>query len=271
MMQVHASSAAGRRVPLCSGGAHMAARESHDRLTVRRLRGGFAVDSGSLYCWDDDPARVIETAEVVRSSDDARVARPLGYAVDASDRIVRVGRGWSAFARSNTAPELAGEAVIGRSLWAFVSGHPTRSVYQRIFDQVRLYRVSVEVPFRCDSPEHARWMQLAVLPREHGALELRSTLVRERCRVFAPILGSAPTVSGPPILMCSFCKECRVGRRWVALDDALAQPDLFEEEETPRVLQRVCDRCESIVREELRGHSPVRTTARVRRTHRTAS
>ncbi len=233
----------------------MTGQKPHGRLTVRTRHGGYAVESPAFYSWDEDASEVLDTAEVVRSADDRRSPRVVDYAIDADDRVLRVGRGWSRFARANGAPELAARIVLGRSLWDFVAGDATQRLYARIFDRVRQSAEGVEVPFRCDSPEYARWMRLAISPEAEGGVALRSRLVREGYRVFAPILGKAPTAPGRPLPMCSFCRRCWIESHWLAVEDALARLDLLDAEKMPEVQHRVCRRCAGIVGDELRGRS----------------
>lgn len=248
----------------------MKGQQPHERLTVRKLGDGYAVESSTFYSWDEDACEVLEVADWMRSADDQRSPRVLDYAIDANDRVISVGRGWSSFARSNGAPELTAKLVVGRSLWDFVAGRSTQRLYARIFDRVRRGGEAVEILFRCDSPERARWMQLAISGMADGDVDLRSTLVREGYRVLAPILGNAPTRPGRAIPMCSFCKRCLVKSHWQAVEDALAQLDLFDAEKMPEVEHRVCRLCAGIVGDEIRGHSRVRRSLRARRAHRRA-
>ena len=84
------------------------------------------------------------------------------YALDGSDVIVSLGEAWLRFARENGAPELCRESVVGRSLWEYVTGDTTRQLYQAIFRRVRDRGETLVLPFRCDSPERFRFMELAI-------------------------------------------------------------------------------------------------------------
>jgi hypothetical protein len=84
------------------------------------------------------------------------------YAVDGNDVIVSLGDDWLRFARENAAAELSRESVIGHNLWEYVAGNATRELYEVIFRRVRDQRRTLVLPFRCDSPDRFRFMQLAI-------------------------------------------------------------------------------------------------------------
>ena len=166
------------------------------------------------------------------------------YGVDASDTIRSLGDAWLAFARENGAPELTRDTVLGRSLWEFVTGDTSRELYDLIFARVRRERQLVVLPFRCDSPERFRFMQLVVAPGSGAALELRGELIREQARPYLPILDRILPRSVEALPMCSICLKIRIhGSQWVEAEQAVERLSLFESARIPPLDYRVCEEC----------------------------
>lgn len=171
------------------------------------------------------------------------------YELDAADCISFVSESWLDFARGNGAPELTRERVLGHPLWAFVAGDETRRVYEAIFERVRRMERPVVVPFRCDSPDRFRFMELAIQPSAAGRMECRATLVREQTRPFFSILDRAFPRSERSLPMCSFCRRILVaGAEWLEAEAAVARLDLFDSTRLPRLEYRVCDGCAAVAR-----------------------
>ncbi len=166
------------------------------------------------------------------------------YTIDHDDRIVSVGEAWLEFARENGAANLTRGAVLGRSLWDFVAGTETRLLYEGLFERVRSGEGPFVIPFRCDSPERFRFMRLVVQRSTGGAIDIQGTLVREQQRPFYSILDQAFPRSESSLPMCSLCKKVQAfGLRWLELEDALRELDLFGAPAVPRIDYVVCDDC----------------------------
>ena len=167
-----------------------------------------------------------------------------GYAVDGDDVIVSLGDGWLLFARENGAPQLCREALVGRSLWEYVAGATTRQLYEAMFRRVRDERRTLALPFRCDSPDLFRFMELAVEPGERGALQLTGRLLREQARPHFNLLDRLVTRSSEPLPICSVCLRVELfGTRWVSAEEAVERLDLFDSAQLPPLDYRVCPAC----------------------------
>ena len=99
-----------------------------------------------------------------------RDQRSFIWILDADDKIVRVNDAWLAFAAENTAPQLTASVVLDQSIWRFIQGQETSYLYQQIFRRVRAGQSPVTFPFRCDSPDCRRFMEmeLSLLPGGAG-------------------------------------------------------------------------------------------------------
>jgi hypothetical protein len=170
--------------------------------------------------------------------------RAFAYSIDAKDRVVALSDAWLEFARENRASELTRERVIGQPLWSFVSGRETRRLYEDVFVRARSRRESIELPFRCDSPDRFRFMRLLVSPGSGEGIECVGVLIREQQRPFFPILDRAFPRTSVSLPMCSLCKRIYAFRtRWLELEDAIRELDLFGQKELPRIDYVVCDGC----------------------------
>lgn len=176
------------------------------------------------------------------------------YALAGDCTIAWTSANWDRFANENGAPELAGDSVVGQSLWRFVAGAETRAVYEALFDRVLGSGEPVTVPFRCDSPDLRRFMELRIRRGAGKGLELRAELVREEPRPRVAVLGSAQPRAGAPVVLCSFCKRVRVedptgpssrgSTEWLELEEAASRLDPLAATPPPPVRHGVCPDCE---------------------------
>jgi hypothetical protein len=178
--------------------------------------------------------------------------RDTRFRLDAEARIVGVNRGWDDFARENGAPELAGDAVVGRCLWDFVTGAETRDLYEHLFHTVRQRRRTLRLPFRCDSPSLRRFMEMRIAPRKAGELECVSTLLRTEARPAIPLFDAHAPRTGDFVQACSLCRRILDATgRWVEVERAVSSLDLFGSLRVPRLHHAVCPACHLEVRAAL--------------------
>jgi hypothetical protein len=164
--------------------------------------------------------------------------------VDAADVLIGVNTAWLAFARENGAAELSEEAVLGRSLWDFVSDDGLRTLYREIHSRVRLSGVRVVLPFRCDSPSLQRHMRMTITRANGGQLVYESVLVRVVPQGPCAILDSRRQRSDAMLTLCSCCKRALlepVG--WLELEDVAVRLRLFEAKKVPELRHTLCPAC----------------------------
>ncbi len=99
---------------------------------------------------------------------------------------------WLAFARENAAPQLTAALVLDQSIWRFIQGQETIYLYKQIFARLRAGKSPVKFPFRCDSPDCRRFMemQLSLLPGD--AIQFMAQILREEWRQPRRPLGCLP-------------------------------------------------------------------------------
>jgi hypothetical protein len=165
------------------------------------------------------------------------------YRLDASDRIVYVSPDWLRFAQENEAPELTETAVIGASLWDFVSGNETRVLYEALLDNLRTGRAEVQIPFRCDSPTVVRHMTLTLRSAPCRSIECEGRLDRAEYRPSVELLSRTAARSGESIDVCGMCRRLMVHGAWVETREAIVQMRLFTEPPVPALKETVCPDC----------------------------
>ena len=172
-------------------------------------------------------------------------ARPkYRYAVDASDTIISVSPTWLAFARENGAPELSEPAVVGRSLWDFIDGPETVSLYKAIFQRVRSSTPRVMMPFRCDSPTLRRHMRLDITRCPDGGLQFDSVLEHVEVTAQLDLLDSAFPRSDNILTMCSCCKRAIIEPfGWLEIEEAAHRMRVVDKARAPKIRQAICPRC----------------------------
>ncbi len=173
------------------------------------------------------------------------------YRIDIDDTLQFVSPEWVEFGRRNAAADLAPSAVLGRSLWEFITDYETRHLYRQLFAKVRTDGRPRMVPFRCDSPTCRRYMRLTVSRLDGGALELSSELLREEPRDPVALVAAETPRSDAFLRMCAWCKRVRVNHDWLEVEEAIAQLNLFAAPTLPQITHSLCSECHRRVIDEL--------------------
>lgn len=174
------------------------------------------------------------------------------YDLDADDVITRVSPDWVRFARENEAPSLTPSAICGRQIWEFISDASTRQIYHDLFALIRARHRIITVPFRCDSPEIRRFMQLVLAPAAGSGIQLTGILLRTESVSTGALLDSHASRSSEVIVCCSFCKAILVHNAgWYPVEDAIRRLNLFSSRTVPTLSHSVCPNCEPELRRRL--------------------
>jgi hypothetical protein len=181
-----------------------------------------------------------------------RDQRSFIWTIDAADKIVHVNAAWMAFACENTAPQLTAAAVLDQSVWRFIQGQETTYLYQQIFHRVRTGEVPVKFPFRCDSPDCRRFMEMELALLPDAAIQFTAHILREEWRDPVDLLDASRNRTGEFVKVCSWCKKINIpGRGWGEIEAAVSALDLFGHHSMPRMTHTICDSCRSALRLEL--------------------
>lgn len=174
------------------------------------------------------------------------IGEPYTYSINGADLIQSVDEPWLRFARENGALELTREAVIGKSLWECISGSDTQNFYRAVFHRVRSKKIEVTLPFRCDSLELLRFMELHLHPGSDDSVTLCGRLLRQEQRDYVPLINSFLSRDDQRFTMCSLCKRVNAFGDWIEPEEAVKRFHVFETAHEPQLEQGVCNQCEQL-------------------------
>ena len=147
------------------------------------------------------------------------------WIIDDADKIVHVNDDWLAFARENTAPQLTASLVLDQPIWRFIQGQETSYLYQQIFGRVRAGISPVKFPFRCDSPDCRRFMEMKLSLLPGDAIQFIAHILREEWRDPVDLLDASRDRSGEFLKICSWCKKINIpGQGWGEIEAAIGRP-----------------------------------------------
>lgn len=173
--------------------------------------------------------------------------------IDKNDEIIYINNHWKSFARENDASDLISKSIMGQSIWKFVCDHETIFIYQTLITKARETGLLYRVPFRCDSPNCRRFMEIEIIPLEDGNVGLRSYVVKTEFRDHVRLLDSTVPRSDNFIRMCSYCKKVFVSNSgWFEVEEAIRILDLFAVSELPKITHGICPECYERIEKELR-------------------
>lgn len=178
------------------------------------------------------------------------VTNRIDYRIGIDDRIFHLGSGWEPFASDNGAVDLSAKNVVGRPIWDFIEGDEVRHLYRLLVDRVRAEGRPVQLPFRCDSPELRRYMELDIAPELGKSLWFSARLLRAEPRQKVAILDPSAPRSETFLKICSWCKRIVVRNDWLEIEDGIVRLGLFEEGPLPRLTHGMCPDCEIRCRQE---------------------
>lgn len=171
------------------------------------------------------------------------LAGPFRYRIDAADAIAFVDQAWIRFAVENQAPDLTGEAVVGRPIWQFIAGEETRRLYRELFGLLRASRSELNIPFRCDSPTTVRQMTLTLRSAPKRGIEFEGWLVEAQARPPVAVFSRWAERSEEFIAICSLCRRLSILGEWVDAAEAITRGRLFNAAPVPRLAESICAEC----------------------------
>lgn len=167
------------------------------------------------------------------------------YAINADDNICSFDEGWVQFASANDGPELAQPAIIGKSLWKYISDETTLKLYQQIVSRVREGR-SARFSLRCDGPDCRRLLEMTVRAGEGNTVEFETRIVQLEQRAPVTLLSRNTPRSTRLLRVCAWCNriETESGTgQWAEVEDAIEHLRLFELPIPPQLTHGICETC----------------------------
>jgi len=176
------------------------------------------------------------------------------YHIDRDDRIVAVNDDWTAFALANAGRALAGDAVLGQSIWTHLADPGTASIYQRLFERVRSRSRATTFTFRCDSPGERRVFRMRLTPGPDGLIIAEARAVTSEARAPLAVLDVTLERSDGMIRMCAWCHAIATDDgTWLELEDAVRALAVFHATAPPFVTHSVCPACRARLEAEIEG------------------
>ncbi len=166
------------------------------------------------------------------------------YRVNAENRITFANAEWYDFARENGDTDLSPDAVIGSLIWKFICNAETRHLFDVVLSKVRGTGESVTLPYRCDSPGCRRFMELRIAKLGSGDVEFRSRIVRLEHRARVRLMENETERTAELLVMCGWCKKVVMpDERWVEVEDAISELELFHTRRLPGISHGICSDC----------------------------
>ena len=167
----------------------------------------------------------------------------LSYAIDDQDRLIKLDDGYYRFAEEN-GWDGAG-ASLGRSLWDFVAGHNVKKLQRLLLRRIREGVRDVELPFRCDSPDVRREMNIRIAADRSGRVVMFSARIdnEEEREEPQPLLDIEAPRSDELLQMCAWCDRFLVDGKWVEVEEAAKRLELFRRSEMPALDHGICPSC----------------------------
>jgi len=166
------------------------------------------------------------------------------YRVDAEDRLAFVNDEWDRFAAANAGQACLSSKVLGRPLWDFVSDRTTRLLYGSMLAKVRA-GAPVRFPFRCDSPDCRRFLEMSAGLADLGAVEFTVRTAAIESRPAQALLDPATPRTEALLRICGWCKKVEIGGLWYETEVAVAKLGLFGAHALPLVTHGMCLECEA--------------------------
>lgn len=168
--------------------------------------------------------------------------RPI-YTIDADDRLVEVNRAsCESFGVGSVAA--AAHALIGRSIWEFVTGTVPRQLWEVLYDRVRAVGAPVFVPLRADTASRRSLIDLELHPLGDRSIRHVCEYVLRESRPAIALLDPNYPRDERALLRCAWCARIQVRLGcWQEVEDALISLRLEATETLPQVCDTSCGAC----------------------------
>ena len=174
------------------------------------------------------------------------------YQVDANDKIIDIQGSWNTFAKANGGDTLLRSPILKQSIWTFIRGLSTTYIYQVLINQVRETKKSIRFPFRCDSAELLRYMEMEISPGKDDTIWFQTSLKRQINPNTLPRHSRLRPKPLPIVKMCAWCKSVWVRDSWITLTEAIWLQGLLDLPEVPPITHGICPDCKSLMEQEVK-------------------
>ena len=177
------------------------------------------------------------------------------YEIDENDIIVNVSkRTWNTFYMQNVEGNNSclSYNLKNTSLWKYITNQEMISLYKLIIENIRKYKKSIILPFRCDSDSERRYLDLEISPIENKKIQFKSKIVatekRDKVNLFDDYLPKMDI----SLNVCSMCKFVEYEKgAWCEVELAIEKLNLFNMKEVPKISHSLCPFCLKSVEEKI--------------------
>jgi hypothetical protein len=171
--------------------------------------------------------------------------RSFTYHIDQDDRIFFINQEWLDFADENQSANLSEETIIGTSLWNHIVNSETVHIYETLIQKVRNGHSAIKIPYRCDSPNRRRFMEMNIAPLEKQGVAFVNVILREELRPVVQLLNPQFPRNEQMLRMCGWCKKVNFKDNWLETDEAVTTMKIFDDPELPKITHGICPPCKS--------------------------
>lgn len=177
---------------------------------------------------------------------------PVVYTVNAADVIIHVNEAWGTFAVANDTDALLPPAILGRTLWEFITENVTVQLYRRLLARVRGGSGPVQFAFRCDSPRTRRLLEMNIVSDQGGGVTFVVHALVLEDRVAVDLLDPYAPRGATLLRMCAWCKRIPdADGRWMEVEEALPTLEAFAGGQLPAITHGICTDCEKSMMQAL--------------------
>jgi hypothetical protein len=169
--------------------------------------------------------------------------RSFTYHIDQDDQIFYINQDWLDFARENQSANLSEETIIGTSLWNHIANSETVHIYETLIKKVRNGQSKITVPYRCDSPDKRRYMEMNIAALENYGVEFDNSILREEERPSVNLLDPKYPRNKEMIRMCGWCKKVHTNGSWLETEEAVIALKIFDQPILPGITHGICPAC----------------------------
>ncbi len=174
------------------------------------------------------------------------------YHIDNMHNIVYLSDEWQLFSNQNKAQNLTSETVLNKPLSDFITGRESVHIYEMLINRFNQGRAKICFPFRCDSPERRRFMEMEIFPVDGELIGFKSCVLREEPREPVRILDVDIERSEEFINICSWCKNIYIGEsNWVEIEKAIEKLEILNSPLLPQLSHGVCPSCYENIRSKI--------------------
>ncbi len=173
------------------------------------------------------------------------------YGIDHQDLITHASENWDDFALGNKGDSSLRNKILNRPIWDFISDAETISLYKSLVEKVRKKGVTLDFPFRCDSPDKRRYMRMRIQPEADAHVLFQSIIEREEPRQPLTVLDSGIERDDRILRICGWCKSIKHDDRWLPIEEAVQKLGLMKQRVLPKLSHGICESCGEKISQQL--------------------